>query len=729
MSHAPVSPGPRRTGSTAPAPLARAAALASAAAAFALMTAAWGQDQAPAGQSPAGKAPAGESPAKQPPAEQVPADGPPPKVIEGTVNPYTFAPTDRTVEVDAQNANLRKIFEDLGPVATEWYQHVLTLSNPFFEGRAPGSRGSEVATEYFEFWMKQAGLEPAFPPDAAHSSASASASSGGAGPAAADSHGTQSWTSYRQGFTLPGGTAEVKSASMTANGATLVRGKDFEVMGNSGAGTVTAPLAFAGYALESGPDGYKSFAEGADFNGRVVVLFRYEPLTDEGRSQWSQRRFSENAAIAPKVAALAKRHAAGVILVNPPGAVNGREGLESTSSSAFGQTLSVPFVQLSEAQADALLKAADPQARSLMELRKAADKGTQKSMNLKDDVQVTITADLKEGGTPAFNVGGVVRGKGKLADEWVIVGGHYDHVGYGLFGADPRNRGKLHPGADDNASGSSAVLVLSKRVAEWMRGDESPEDVRSFLFMAFTAEESGLQGSREYTRRPTVELNKLAGMINLDMIGRLRDDDLSVAGTGTAENFMEILRPVFDKSGLTIHADPTGRGPSDHASFYGAGVPVLFLFTGTHDDYHKPTDKGYTVNPAGAAKVISLTESLARMMATRPEKLVFKSSDRTGGADRGYARVRLGVQPGLVGDGETGVKVESVSEGTSAADAGIQAGDVLLTWDGEALDGAAGMMEQLRGKQPGDKVKIKLKRGSETREVEVTLKASRPRGE
>lgn len=632
------------------------------------------------------------------------------KVVEGTVNPYTFTPKGSNTD-----DQVRTLLESMGTDAIEWFQHVQTLSNPYFEGRAPGSRGSELAHEYVEFWLKKAGLDPAFPAK----------------------EGDESWTSYRQPWLLPGTSIEVRSAKVDLGSGPLERGESFEVLGSSGGGDVNVPLAFAGYGIEERPAGkdadgndaprYTSFAEGADFTGRAVILLRYEPIGDDGKSLWSRARFSDQSPIAGKVAAVARRNPAAIILVNPPGAVDGRTGLESTDGSPFGRALKVPFIQLTQEQADTLLKSADPEGRSLEALRKAADSGALESFNLRDDRRISIAVDVAKTGTPASNVGGVVRGKGALANEWVIVGAHLDHVGYGRIGASPTNRGKLHPGADDNASGTAAMIILARRLNEWLRSDSSPDDARSILFMGFDAEESGLQGSKEYTRTPTLKLEQVQAMVNLDMVGRLRNEELSVSGVGSAEGFLDLIRPTIEASKLTVHADPSGRGPSDHASFYNAGVPVLFIFTGSHGDYHKPTDHGFTVNPVGAVRVIDLADALTRQLATESKKLVFKSTSRTGGSDRGYAPVRLGVQPGLTEEGQTGVKVESVSAGTSAADAGIQEGDVLLAWNGAVLEGVADMLDNLKNHKPGDVVTVKLRRGEETREVSVTLKASQQR--
>jgi Zn-dependent M28 family amino/carboxypeptidase len=352
-------------------------------------------------------------------------------------------------------------------------------------------------------------------------------------------------------------------------------------------------------------------------------------------------------------------------------------------------------------------------------------------VSLGDGSRVSLETKLSSGGTPTQNVGGVLRGKGSLADEWVVVGAHFDHVGYGYFGTSPQYTGQVHPGADDNASGSGAMLCVAQAMADIYGGKDAPKDARSILFLGFTGEESGLRGSRWFVEHPTIPGDKITMMINMDMVGRLRSDDLSVGGMNSGKGMIDILRPVFERSGLTIHADPSGRGPSDHASFYGVGVPVTFIYTGNHDIYHTPKDKGYTLNPEGAAKIVALAADMATTMATRPEKLEFQS-DGGKTADRGYAAVRLGVMPSMSEDDRTpdmpkGVLVDGVSAETSAADAGIAKGDVLVTWNGEAIETTGAMMTKLRSHKPGDVVKVKLWRGGKDMEVDVTLRAAKPK--
>lgn len=661
-------------------------------------------------------APAAPAKPAAPAAQDAPAASP--RIVEGTVPVYTWAPKDESRKVDAANLDLKHVFEQLGPVATQWYQHVLTLSNPFFEGRAPGSRGTEVAAEYLEFWFKRANLAPAFP----------EVEPGKNTPEEGE------WKSYRQHFRLPGGAPRQLEAKVVAAGVDLEDGRDFSLLAMCGdARTEDLPVAFAGYAIDDGPDGYSSFGEDENLKGKAVMCFRYEPLTAEGKSRWAERRFSKHNAILAKFEELTKRGAAAIIVVAPPGATDGRTALETVQSSRWSRRLEIPVLQISTQAAERLLKAGDPEGKSLLDWRMLADEGKVKCVTLGSKATVRLTTRLDSGGTDAQNVGAVLRGKGSLADQWIVVGAHYDHVGYGYFGSSPDNAGQLHPGADDNASGTASLLVLAQQMSDVYAGKDAPAEARSILFLAFTAEESGLRGSKHWVEHPTIAADKLTLMVNMDMVGRLRSDTLAVYGVGSAKGFMDILRPIFEESGLIVHADPAGRGPSDHASFYGASVPVLFMHTGNHDVYHTPADFGYTLNPEGGAKVVQFAKLIVTRMGTRPERLEFASTEAIPSADRGYAGVRLGVMPGVTDDSveegkrPAGVLVEAVSAGTSAEEAGIKKGDVLLKWNGEALEDTGAMMKKLREHKPGDVVDILLWRDGKESTVKVTLKASTPR--
>ena len=633
-------------------------------------------------------------------------------VIPGAVSVYTFDPKESFIAVDATTTSLAQVLADLGPDAIEWYQHVQTLSNPWFEGRAPGSAGIEHAAEYVQFYMEKSGLEPAF-------------------ASGATANAVNAW---RQPFDLPGGGRTVASGTLTFGGTTA-DAPTAKAMKNSGGGTVSLPIAFVGYGIESGKDGYSSFAADERLEGRIAIVMRGEPLDAEGKSMWGGEKFTSASSLASKIEALVKRGANGIIVTEAPGYAGKKADLGAMSADSLGGEIGVPCFFVDTATVDSIVKVADAEGRDLVALRARADSATKDAPATtalgKDDAKIDLTVNTDSGAIVTHNVGGILRGKGALADQWIIVGAHYDHVGMGAYGSSPANRGKVHPGADDNASGTSGMLVMTKRLAKDYAEADANANLRSVLFLAFSAEELGLNGSRAFVKSPSVPADKVDVMLNMDMIGRMRAKELVVGGVESANGFSAALDPMFKASGLTVRADPSGRGPSDHASFYGAGIPVLFFFSGVHDIYHQPGDQGYTVDPRGVPAILDLVEKIALWRASSPERLEFATASTTatartgaGGSDRGYAGVRLGIQPGLSEDGDAGVLVESVSAGTSAADAGIKAGDTLLTWNGESLDSTAIMMTKLRAAKAGDVVKVKVLRDGAQIEIDITLKAS-----
>jgi hypothetical protein len=628
------------------------------------------------------------------------------RVISGPSSVSRFRPTESAfTAVDAAELNLRQVFDDLGPDATLWYQHVQTLANPFFEGRAPGTRGAELAADYIEFYFRDYGLEPAFTESAG----------------------------YRQPFDYvtrsPFPTVTVDATALEIDGEALTDGEDFVVLGISGSGEVTAPLSFVGYGIADGPDGYTSFDENTDLTGRIALLLRYAPLTEEGTPIWGTRDYRRQAALARKMGRVAERGAAAVLLVNPPGHVEGRQDLEPLQRSRwFGSGLDIPAFQITPEVADGILRGADPQGRGLMSFRQLADRGEATTIDLDGTMQAIVFAEVdrfrQRHELSGQNVGGVLPGMGALADEWIVIGAHHDHVGLGTHGGVmPSNRGQLHPGADDNASGTAGVLILAKKLSETYAEAPPDAELRSVLFLTFDAEEMGLHGSRYYADHPTFDPETASLMLNMDMIGRLRSRNLSVLGTGTAEGLPELLTPLFEASGLTVSVTESGSGRSDEAAFQQLGIPGMHFFTGVHREYTSPADQAWTVNPGGAADVLDLIYDITLSVAARPEPLVYRQPPPGRGRDRGYGAVRLGIRPGMGEEVEFGVLIDEVYEETSAAKAGMQPGDVMISWSGSRLETMRDLFQNLQQHEPGDQVTITVLREGEEVELQVTLQA------
>ena len=601
--------------------------------------------------------------------------------VEGPRSVRSFSP-DSLASDDA----LRTYLENAGPIAIEFFEHASFLTNPWLAGRAPGSDGSTIAGQYITWNLEQNGLEPAF---------------------------GDSWYQLFD-FDIEGDAPTVTHALVQHNGNTLEQSVDYVVLGNSGNGSLTAPVTFVGYAIENGNDDYSSFDDDTDLTGQIALMLRYEPLDQEGVSLWSGRRFGPKSAIRDKMQAVVDRGAAGVILVNPPNCRDGRRGLETMRSNRFGST-NIPVVQFSHAAASNLLGG----LKKLEDFQSNADTGSVTTVPL--DADLTLETAVETTGMHAQNVGGILQGRGELAKEWVVIGGHYDHLGFGYTGTS--SRGELHVGADDNASGTAAVLVLAGQLAKAYANNDDTS-LRSVLFLLFDAEEAGLYGSDAFVDDPIMDLADINVMINIDMVGRLRDNNLSISGTGTATEFEELVPKLVENTSMTASLTTGGTGPSDHTNFYINDIPVLFFFTGLSDEYHTPQDRLHTLNPAGAAKVIALVRTFADNLVDEP-KVHFTTNTKTKSnrATTMSSPVRLGVHPSYTEQLETGILLTGVSEGTCAEEAGLQADDVLLAWDEIELTGGRKLMELLKESAPGDVVTFTVRRDDENIFVEVTLQA------
>ena len=620
------------------------------------------------------------------------ANAPVGRIVDSNSSIRGFEPTP-----DEHRTSTQRVLSALHPDGRLWYAHVQTLANPWMEGRQPGTRGDDLALSYIQWHLDRIGLDPAFVTEDP-----------------TDNDWLQPFS-----FSL-GGQKQVVHEQVKIGRDALLSGTDFNTLAISGSDTVTAPITFVGYAIDEGPDGYSSFNDQEDrpLDGRIAVMLRYEPLDDEGHSRWADgNTFSPKSGIRSKFNALVDRGAAGIILVTPPHAVDGAEGLETTRSSrGFGRAVDIPVVHMSPEAADAMLRQG---GQSLAPLAVQADRGETTTREMSNLLKVTLDTSLERPTLDTHNIGGVLQGQGDLADDWVIVGGHYDHLGYGYVGSRAPGVHAIHPGADDNASGTAAVLVLAERLHAW--ADTHDGDRRSILFMGFSGEEAGLHGSRFFVDNPSIDTDRASVMVNLDMVGRLRDDTVMLSGTGTAEEFDTLLPPHVEPTGLTVEASRGGTGPSDHASFFAGGMPVLFFFTGLHDDYHRPEDEAWTVDPEGGLRIVELADSVIRDIATREQNLTFVSTDASGPIRRTGAKVRLGIMPAYGADLDTGVLVSSVTAGTSAAQAGLQSDDVLLTWDGTELKGGRDLMAALRKHAAGDKAKLTIRRNGVVKTVSVTL--------
>lgn len=640
-------------------------------------------------------------------------------------------------------ALLNQTLTNLDALTRQYMEHVIVLSSGFFEGRLPGTRSDILTADYGAWHFQRLGLTPAF--DATETAAD--------GSVVLTPNG-----SWFQPFEV-GGTPHLvtASAAWSINRAveSLTIGEAFSPLGFSGNGTASGPLVFVGYGIEDGRDGYSSFDDNTDLTGKIAIVFRFEPMDARGRSLWGNRgRWSNYASLGSKMQALAKRGAAGIIMLQPPGADDPRsQQLESISTTNLGFTLDIPAIMLDMKAGAALIEAASSNSQSLMDLRRKADEGAITTLDLNaQPVQFSMTVELETIGTMTNNVGAILKGKGALANEFVVIGGHKDHLGYGESSSRYRGEQRLiHAGADDNASGTAGVLLAAEVLAKQYA--KLPEDAqaRSVLFLLFGAEEMGLLGARHFVNNTTLNAGNTTAMLNMDMIGRLGQNDLTISGTGTAREWDAVLDPVIERMGFTTNKAASGVGASDHTWFFRSDIPVLHFFSGLHSDYHHPNDTWEKIHYAEATRLVVGVAEITYGLATTNNQLSFEAGSSSparrgprpqaalaeGERDPSAAsaeeppqrpqlsqmRVRMGVMPGSYEEGGVGLEVAGVTPGGSADTAGIKAGDVILLWNGEELAGVVGLMSRLSSAEPGEVVDLVVQRGKERINLQMTLQA------
>ena len=321
-------------------------------------------------------------------------------------------------------------------------------------------------------------------------------------------------------------------------------------------------------------------------------------------------------------------------------------------------------------------------------------------------------------GLPTRNVVSVVPGSDRsLAGEYVVVGAHFDHLGRSPADAlDPEAKNAIRNGADDNASGTAAVLEIARRFSEHPAR-------RPLVIVHFSAEELGLLGSQWFVDHSPVPLDSIVAMLNFDMVGRLRRDRLLVYGTGTARELPALLDSVNTWTQLKLVTMPDGYGPSDQSSFYAKGIPVLHFFTDLHEDYHRATDDVEKIDAAGEARVVALAERMVRAIADRPAGLtpVRAPAKPMLAATRTGSNVYLGTIPDMAASGTEGLRLVGVRAGSPADRGGLAAGDVIVLFGGREVKDLYGYSDALYAHQPGDQVEVVYLRGGARHSTTVTL--------
>ena len=617
----------------------------------------------------------------------------------------------RNLERLARDAELPEVDATM---LSEYTRMVDYIGDPAREGRVPGSQGSEDAAVFIENEFKAIGLSPAF--DLLETTAD-------------DTEIVTKFATYRQSMPM-GSSQAATTQTLSINGIDLKAGEDFAPLAYSGSTSATGKVVFTGYAVVSGPDGYMSFGPNENLKDKVALCLKYEPMDGHGNSLWKDEGWSHHSRLTYKISALERRGASAVLIVAPDGANDVSAGLldtiDSTSPPASmarngnGPKFDIPVLSITPETAQMILDA-DGSGRPLEELIAQANKaGIIEDI---DDATVSMEVEIERTPTLTDNIGAILHGKGDLADELIVIGGHYDHVGYGHFGS-RGTKGVIHPGADDNASGTSGVILAAKQLSDRYALLSDEDNARSILFLLFTAEESGLNGSKYYVEHPIVNIDKHEVMFNMDMIGRLDSDPLQLGGFKSCEELQELATHRLDEYGLVYDMETSvGDGRSDHASFDTKKVPNMFFFTGLHDQYHTEDDTLELLDMTGGVRIATLCAQIAYDAAMISEGFDHRRDRRSSDEDEresGQPKVRIGIIPSDAADG--GLFVQRVFDDTSASSAGLQANDRITHWDGVEITSVESWSPVLLEHEPGDVVTLTVVRDGKTMEIEMTLK-------
>ncbi len=568
---------------------------------------------------------------------------------------------------------------------TRYLNDIKSLAAPNMEGRGAGTKGLTRAEHLIEKRYQELKLDPA----GVHE--------------------------YAQPFSVVTGAVLKGDNSLTVlSGKARHHSKandDFVPFSFSSSGEVTAPVVFAGYGATADEFHYDDYA-GLDVKGKIVVLLRYEPSSFAEKS--GNHGLTQHSHLITKAINARNHGAQAVVMVNGK-LGEGEEDLLTRFGSVSGPLdVGIVFVQVTNSVADSWFQSA---GKSLKDVQDQIDSTAKpQSFAFPDSLQLSLHVDIE---TTRATVNNVLAWLPGQSDEYVIVGAHYDHLGRGnIDSLAPSQIGQIHPGADDNASGTAGVLELARLLAP-QRGLLK----RSILFMNFAGEELGLLGSAEWVKEPTRPLAKAVAMINMDMIGRIKDDKVYIGGVGTGSTFKVVLDQAQKDSPFKIEYSAGGYASSDHTSFVSKKIPVLFFFSGLHSDYHKPSDTWDKINAPDAARLLDLIENVTVQLASTQDpptfQVVAEDKPPAGGGGAGYGPY-FGSIPDF-GQTEDGVKFADVKPNSPAAKAGLKAGDVLIQFGDKPIKNLYDFTDALRRSKVGDVVEVKVLRDGQPVTASVKL--------
>ncbi len=525
---------------------------------------------------------------------------------------------------------------------------------------------------------------------------------------------------YLQAFGVTTGVAVKQPTSLGFNDREfLALDSDWTPLGMSASGQVKTELAFAGYGITAKDYGYDDYA-GIDAKGKIVLILRYEPPPKNEKSPFQKwPRYSAHATLRAKMNNARDHGALGMILVDLQSARKDAPELISLRGIFSRSDNSFIAAQIKHEIAERWF---GTQGVSLSALKEKIDRDEQPNSAALRAMKVTLSVTLEPIRGRAENIIGIVPGSDPvLKNEIIVIGAHYDHLGFGYYGTrDSSTEGQIHHGADDNASGTAVLLQVARRLAQ-----SNPRPDRTIVFAAFSGEEVGLLGSRYYVEHPPFPLSTTKAMLNLDMVGRLRDNRLTVFGARSAQELSRIINDAARRTGLDIiESDAIGR--SDHMSFYNKKIPSVHFFTGSHPDYHRPSDTSDKVNTDGMARICDLVTAVAQNIAGTQDPMNFVSLPSRPPAETDQSSRGYGAYLGSIPDfGETvdGVRLAGVTEGSPAALAGLREGDIIISFAGSKIHDLEDLVKLLRAKQPGDEVEIVVLRTGTALTLKTTLQA------
>lgn len=608
---------------------------------------------------------------------------------------------------------------ELDPILERMKKDIFFLAGEDCEGRGVQTEGIKKAGQYVADQFKAAGLQP-----------------GGKDG------------SYFQNFKIAGtaklGTPNTLVLKGPKDELELKYGTDFTPTGMTQAGKFSAGVVFVGYGITSDSPKYDDYA-GIDAKGKWVVILRKAPNADDKKPSFDPNS-SPHLALVTKIQNAVKHGAAGVLFVNHKS--DGKDDPLMEFGYARGESSDLPTLQITRATLGKMLG-----GKKLADLESAIDEKLEPASFPLEGWTASAVITVERPEIPARNIVAVSPGAGPLADETVVIGAHYDHLGRGEYGSlgGKDGKGKMHYGADDNGSGTTGLIELARRI-----GAMKDRIGRRIVFVAFSGEEINLLGSKHYVKEPLFPLDKTVFMLNMDMIGRVVavEDDaalvklasiagvpagaslpdakvirdrLLVYGTGTATDFDDMVTAANKPHDFKLLKIAAGTGPSDHDSFYRKKIPVLFFFTGTHRDYHRPSDTPEKINLKGLKKVVDYAEAIGTKIAadtTKPEYQVAKGnwSDPTDDTPRPGrpGMPKLGIMPGNYESADGGVLVDDVSPGGAAEKGGIKAGDVIVEIAGKPVKNIGGYMQAMSQQKAGTEIEVIVLRKDKKVPVKLT---------